>query len=156
MPLASVVRGLRENKSQAASFGFTLIELMVTIAILAILISAGLYAFSNAQRNARDSRRRADMDAISKTMEQYFANNDSVYPTSAQGIAVAASYFPTGSSPVETKPGYVPYAITFGPTGITYCTCALLENVGKGNSSANTCVYGGAGSLDYYCLSQRQ
>lgn len=135
--------------------GFTLIELMVVVAIIAILMSAGLLAFTNAQRNSRDSRRRADMDALSKAMEQYNNNNNGVYPTTAQGTGVLTTYFPTGAIPVDPKAGQV-YTVTLSATGATYCTCALLESTpNRGNSTSNACAYAAAGG-NYFCLSQRQ
>lgn len=49
--------------------GFTLVELLVVVAIIAILSVIGLTIFTNAQSNARDARRRVDIDAISKALE---------------------------------------------------------------------------------------
>lgn len=49
--------------------GFTLIELLVAIAILAILAVSGLVLFTGAQKNARDARRRQDIDAIATALE---------------------------------------------------------------------------------------
>lgn len=54
--------------------GFTLIELMVVVAIIGILMAAGIITFSSAQRNARDAKRRADVDAIAKAFEQYYVS----------------------------------------------------------------------------------
>ncbi len=50
-------------------FGFTLIELLVVVAILAILSVIGVTVYSNVQVNARDARRRSDIDAIVKALE---------------------------------------------------------------------------------------
>lgn len=49
--------------------GFSLIELMVVIAIIGILTTTGLAVFTNAQKQARDGRRRSDIDAIAKSLE---------------------------------------------------------------------------------------
>lgn len=55
-----------DKKSQK---GFTLVELMIAITIVAILATIGLTVFSNIQRSARDAKRRADVEAISKAYE---------------------------------------------------------------------------------------
>ncbi len=59
--------------------GFTLIELLVVISIIAILSTIGLAVFINVQKNARDAKRRQDLDAISKALTLYY-NNAGFYP----------------------------------------------------------------------------
>lgn len=49
--------------------GFTLVELLVVVAIIAILSVIGLTLFSGAQKNARDARRKADVDAVASALE---------------------------------------------------------------------------------------
>lgn len=49
--------------------GFTLVELLVVVSIIAILSVIGLTVFTSAQQNARDARRRADIDAIASALE---------------------------------------------------------------------------------------
>lgn len=133
--------------------GFTLIELMVVVAIIGILMAAGILAFSNAQQNARDSRRRADIDAISKALEQYYANNSSSYPATAAAIN---SYFPAGAAPTDPQSG----SYNMSLTSSAYCVCATLEKTGRGNATAlgssGACTYGTGASANYFCASQRQ
>lgn len=57
MPLS-----LKKNKQS----GFTLIELMVVMAIIAILATAGLSAYTGYIKKARDTTRIADINAINK------------------------------------------------------------------------------------------
>lgn len=64
------------NKSK----GFTLVELLVVISIIAILSVIGMTVFSGVQKGARDAKRRGDLDAIRLALEQYKAQNGS-YPT---------------------------------------------------------------------------
>ncbi len=63
--------------------GFTLIELLVVIAIIAILSVIGFTVFTNAQKGARDSKRRSDIDSIAKALEIYKSANGN-YPQIAQ------------------------------------------------------------------------
>lgn len=51
--------------------GFTLPELLVAIAIMAILATLAVYDFSHTQRNARDGRRKGDVSAIAASLTQY-------------------------------------------------------------------------------------
>jgi prepilin-type N-terminal cleavage/methylation domain-containing protein len=144
------------KKSTLLQRGFTLIELMVVVAIIGILMAAGILAFTNAQQNARDSRRRADIDAISKAMEQFYDNNSQVYASSLSSVG---SYFPSGAAP--TDPQGPAYTFTSNsPTTDDWCICATLERTGRGNATtagaSGTCAYGTGSGADYFCASRRQ
>lgn len=78
--------------------GFTLIELMVAMAILAILAVAGLVLFTGAQKNARDARRRADVDAIATALE----TNKVQGATATKYPQIAATQFAANAVPVDT------------------------------------------------------
>src|SRR3954463_11926146 len=59
--------------------GFTLVELLVVIFILALLSSLILAAVHMAQRSARVSKTKLQLSAISSALEQYH-NDFKVYP----------------------------------------------------------------------------
>lgn len=139
--------------------GFTLIELMVVVAIIGILMAAGIVAFSGAQRNARDAKRRADVDAIGKAFEQYYSNNQrytngavisansqQVYWGDVNVVAILAPSFPSGVLPIDPLNTGV-YSLSFaaipsnysgaGNPTTRYCVAARLENA-KGNCTGTT------------------
>lgn len=60
--------------------GFTLVELLVVIAILGILTTMGVGSFLASQKKARDLKRKADLNSISKALENYF-NDKGIYPS---------------------------------------------------------------------------
>lgn len=136
--------------------GFTLIEILVVVAIIGILMAAGTVAFTNAQRSSRNSRRQSDLRAIQNAFEQYYSNNNYLY--SATSTDMAVGYFPGNSLP--TDPQGSSYTINMtGVTGTTatgYCACGLLETGGKGNSSDANCTFTNSGSPLYFCVTQRQ
>lgn len=53
--------------------GFTLIELLVVISIVGILATFGFASYGQMQKDARDTRRKADLKQIQSAMEQYRA-----------------------------------------------------------------------------------
>jgi prepilin-type N-terminal cleavage/methylation domain-containing protein len=63
--------------------GFTLIELMIAITILAVLASVGLTVYSKSQVIARDSRRKQDLQAIRTALELYYQKNGDYPPATA-------------------------------------------------------------------------
>lgn len=79
------------------SSGFSLIELMVVISIIAVLSVIGFSVFTQVQRNARDARRREEVDAISKALEA----NKGV----AQYVSLAPAQFAANAIPVTDPSG---------------------------------------------------
>lgn len=75
--------------------GFTLIELMVVISIIAILSIIGIALYTNVQKNARDARRKADIDAIANALEVNYSDSGGKY------TALATSQFSSGTFPKD-------------------------------------------------------
>lgn len=51
--------------------GFTIVELIIVIAVIGILASITVVAFNGAQQRARDNKRVSDLQAIADAMELY-------------------------------------------------------------------------------------
>ena len=112
--------------------GFTLLELLIVIAIIGILASLAAVSYSSAQRRARDSQRQSDLKAIQNAMEQYYTDNDGNYLADCEdiGIVVDSSdnlYLPNGL-PIDPKTGEN-YPDTCDSNG--YRFCADLEADGS-------------------------
>jgi len=130
--------------------GFTLLELLIVIAIIGILISAGIVSYGSAQKKTRDSKRKADLKAIQNAFEQYYADT-SLYPAACGNIT--ATYLPAGI-PTDPKTGLA-YSGSYGGSCTTagYCFCAGIES-GVGNAGTG-CTYL-ASPQPYFCVSQLQ
>lgn len=59
--------------------GFTIIELLIVIVVIAILAAISLVAYDGLQQRARDTQRKADITAITKALELYY-NDKGRYP----------------------------------------------------------------------------
>lgn len=65
--------------------GFTLIELVVVIALVLLLSTLAVIALGSAREKARDAKRLSDVKQVQAVLELYFANA-SAYPESAEPI----------------------------------------------------------------------
>ena len=54
--------------------GFTLIELMIAVSVVAILGTIGMIMFSSTQKTARDAKKKQDIEDVKKAMHVYQAN----------------------------------------------------------------------------------
>ena len=63
--------------------GFTLIELMVVVAIMGLLAALAVISLNNARERARDARRISDIKQIQTALEMYYLDNHG-YPTTPQ------------------------------------------------------------------------
>jgi prepilin-type N-terminal cleavage/methylation domain-containing protein len=70
-----------KKKNNKNKIGFTLIELTVSIAIIALLISAVVISFYNIRENARNANRAQDIIEIQVALERYYQNHQT-YPES--------------------------------------------------------------------------
>lgn len=141
--------------------GFTLFELLVSISIIGILTALASVAYSGAQKKARDARRVQDLKLVQTAAEQYYSQNNFVYPTSDSGPWVSG----TGDTilsitPSDPKPSNTQYKYSFpSPSNGTYCACAKMENISNGNSTKNDCTFatssvGGTGP--FFCVKNQQ
>lgn len=65
---------------KSKNFGFTLVELLVVVSILSFLSSILLASLAQARMSARDARRLADLNEISKALDLYYDNHGNYPP----------------------------------------------------------------------------
>lgn len=113
--------------------GFTLLEILVVIGIIAILVGLGATSYSTAQKKARDAKRKGDLKAIQNAFEQYHAICGNVYPAPVSGktasSVVCSSPSSTVMSSTPTDPLSGSLYIMTQPDGTTatFSICATLE-----------------------------
>ena len=103
--------------------GFTLVELLVTLSIMALIMGASLVAFNSSRAVARDGRRKADLEAVRSALELY-RSDVGAYP--ANLTLLSPNYISTiPADPVATQ-SYV-YTPVCSTVCSTYTLCATLE-----------------------------
>lgn len=59
--------------------GFTVVEVLVTMVIIAILLGLGTVGLRSSLANARDAERQADIETIARGLEQYYNRGNPYY-----------------------------------------------------------------------------
>lgn len=95
--------------AQTKRSGFTLIELMIAISIIAIIAAVGITSFSQSQKLARDSRRKQDLRSIATALELYYQKYGH-YPCVA---GAGGGWLKSGTSPST----WITNSVTDCPTG---------------------------------------
>ena len=112
----------------------------MVIGIIGVLLGFVTVGFSSAQKQGRDSRRRQDITSIQNAMEQYYAANNFVYPTTSNCTSptctAIATYFTGGSVPRDPLSSQS-YAFTVNAAGSSYTVTATLEKGGTTVSVSN-------------------
>lgn len=83
-----------------ATKGFTLIELIITISIIAVLSTIGVNTFNGAQKRGRDTRRQSDLNQYRVALENYASVNGSSYPAVSGNASANSGIFDPSASGV--------------------------------------------------------
>ena len=83
-------------KGVRARAGFTLIEVLVVVAIIGLLASVILASLNSARQRGRDARRLEDMNSLEKAFTLYEDSNGGLFPVSAATTTL------TGTDTVST------------------------------------------------------
>lgn len=113
--------------------GFTLIEVLVAVTIIAVLVSIGVVSYGSVNKRSRDAKRKGDVEQMRSALEMYRADYGS-YPdpsgslawTDASGLSatLVSTYVPAiPSDPLSTQT-YRYRAINL----YSYCIGANLES----------------------------
>lgn len=131
------------NKNILKKGGFTLIELLVVMSILAVLSSIAMFSIGNIQENARNTKRRADLENIRTAMELFFSDCGQYPPpsgsnrvrspmrssdSSVNNVNCPASPANVYMTEVPEDPRGAPYFYYYSrPTLTSFAMCAHIE-----------------------------
>jgi len=104
--------------------GFTFIELLVVITIIAVIFAAGAVSYTTISRNSRDARRKSDMEAIRQALEMC-RSIDGKYPTTIYDsitCPISTTIVTLTTTPLDPKPcnGGDGKYVFVSTTGATY------------------------------------
>lgn len=75
------------NKNIKRDDGFTIIEVLIVLAIAGLIMLIVFLAVPALQRNARNTSRKSDAASLASAISEYINNNDGQLPSSCSGSA---------------------------------------------------------------------
>ena len=141
--------------------GFTMVELLVVISIIALLFAAGMYALSASRMKGRDAKRKGDISGLDKAISMYINDNGAAPANTVPGTGECLSDTNNPGLALKTYMSVIPVdpryptqltgvAITDGvpttaPNGVCYYYYKVASGSGyklsyilESNSSINT------------------
>ncbi|MFA6463475.1 MAG: prepilin-type N-terminal cleavage/methylation domain-containing protein [Candidatus Paceibacterota bacterium] len=127
---------MKVNKKQNA--GFTLIELMVVIAIIGIFSAVAIPSYLSSKAKSRDSIRLGDLKNISLAIQNSW--QESGYKTWPQNLSEISSYFSNNTVPKDPQGNdylYTPYGDDTGTGKKDFCLATKLETPSMSTTTCN-------------------
>ena len=115
--------------------GFTLIEIVIVLAIAALILIIVFLGVTGAQRSRRDAQRKTDLDKIAAQLESWASNHNGDYPLQGEWSA-----FATGAGSYLKLDQAVGARTMGDPNGAAYTTAA------SASATVSTCATGGLGA----------
>lgn len=117
---------------------FTLVEILIVVAIIGTVVTVPVLAFGSINRNARDTKRKQDIDKVSAGLQQY-RNEIGSYPNAADYSGLSAFLIPKHLSSLPTDPrgAAAPgggYTYRVDGSGTSFVLYATLEKTVGGNN----------------------
>ena len=153
-------QGVAHSPQPRPPSGFTLIEMMIVIAVIAILLGVLLPQFRGTQDEARMQRGRSELRTVATALESYYIHNSNAFPSALSSLTTATprivssipndpfrggsnaySYFRDGGA---TPVYYV--AFSYGPDAAAAITA--ISTAGVIQCGAGAC----ATSIDDICI----
>jgi prepilin-type N-terminal cleavage/methylation domain-containing protein len=119
------------HKLKQRTEGFTIIEVLIVLAIAGLIILIVLLAVPALQRNSRNTSIKNDASALAGAVSSFQSNNDGAAPTTIDATGkVSSTVAGTSSEQAKLQPGTTVATITAQPTGAVIAHGTLSVRIG--------------------------
>lgn len=74
------LNAMKLKNAKSGFAGFTLIELMIVVAIIGVLAAIAVPKFADLVKKAQEGRTRANLDQVRGALNIYYGDNEGIYP----------------------------------------------------------------------------
>lgn len=109
------------------SSGFTMIELLVVATIIILLTAIGLVSYRQVGQNARNGKRKADLETVRQALVLYRSVNGSYPATSTWTTMIGQLTNYISATSVTDPKNASPYVYSYTSNGTTFTLTGYLE-----------------------------
>lgn len=122
--------------------GFTIIEVLIVLAIAGLIMLVVFLAVPALQRNSRNTSRKADVSAVLAAVNEYTSNNNGSLPSAAPTWAAPTLTLKGGASAItaDAKLGFYTGGIGTGNGQVTEITTPAVQSALAGDSANDRVV----------------
>jgi prepilin-type N-terminal cleavage/methylation domain-containing protein len=120
-------------KKLKSSKGFTIIEVLIVLAIAGLIILIVLLAVPALQRNGRNTATKNDATALAGAISEYRSNNDGGNPSNITGTGTVI----VGVAPATTATARLQGGVTPTPAAVATATNTVVFQLGTGCSGSS-------------------
>lgn len=142
------------KRTFAQQLGLTLIELITTVAILAILVGLAVPAYDRYTRKSTRTAAKAELEKVRGMLESYYINNKSyTNDLTDLGYGTSTAYIDKAGEEVASTSSSSVYSLTVTAPGTTTCDDCSYEIVAAPQNGQNDDTE--CGSLRLNALGQK-
>ncbi len=144
-----------KRRGNFASKGFTLIEMMIVIVVIAILVGMLLPSFRGTQDEASEQRARSEMRTLATAIESYYIHNSNALPANLTALITATPRIVSTVPDDPFRAGTNDYTYAVSANGVYYVVYSYghdraADIAGIANAGTMTLAVGGALAEDIF------
>lgn len=127
---------------KGSSKGFTLVELLIVIVIIAVIASITVVAYNNVQARARAASAQAAVNQAMTKIQTFTVDNDGNYPTSLAAIGINDTSSTSYQYNVNNSASPRTFCVAASVSGSSYYVSQTVTTPTTGNCTVISSVFG--------------